>query len=203
MNRHRALHALSGSLLALSLAACSGLRSNAPPTQTYLLQPALPAAIASPAIAPTASLTVVLPTVTPGLNSDRISLVHKDGRLDSFAASRWPDALPLVLQPLIIDALRAGGRFRTVQGDGVPFNAEFLLQVEVRQFAIEYDAAGNPVAAVKLVGTLGRRADRTPVRSFVVAKSVAADANRMAAVIKAYNQATAEVLQQLVVEAIP
>ncbi len=146
---------------------------------------------------------MVPPLVAPGLDTDRISLVHADGRLDSFAASRWPDAVSLVLQPLIVDALRAGGRYRTVQGDAMPFNAEYLLQVEVRQFAIEYDAAENPQARVTLVCTLGRRADRAPVRSFAISKSAAASANRMGAVIGAYNQAVGEALQELVAQATP
>ena len=189
-------------VLLLPLAACSGLRSNAPVTQIYLLQPQ-PAVAAAAAVVPTATLAVVLPVVAPGLDSDRISLVHADGRLDSYAGSRWPDALPLVLQPILIDALRTGGRYRTVQSDAMPFNAEYLLQVEVRQFAIEYDAAENPVAAVSLVCTLGRRADRTPVRSFSITTAVAASANRMGAVISAYNQAVGKALQELVTQAIP
>ena len=189
-------------VLLLPLAACSGLRSNAPVTQIYLLQPQ-PAVAAAAVVVPTATLAVVLPVVAPGLDSDRISLVHADGRLDSYAGSRWPDALSLVLQPILIDALRTGGRYRTVQSDAMPFNAEYLLQVEVRQFAIEYDAAENPVAAVSLVCTLGRRADRTPVRSFSITTAVAASANRMGAVVNAYNQAVGKALQELVTQAIP
>jgi cholesterol transport system auxiliary component len=190
-------------VLLLPLAACSGLRSNAPVTQIYLLQPSPVVTAAAAAEAPTATLTVLLPVVAPGLASDRISLVHADGRLDSYAASRWPDGLPLVLQPLLIDALRAGGRFRAVQSDAMPFNAEFLLQVEVRQFAIAYDAADHPVATVNLVCTLGRRADRVPVRSFSIATEVAATANRMGAVISAYDQAVGKALQELVTQANP
>ena len=190
-------------LLLLPLAACSGLRSNAPVTQIYLLQPQPAVAAVAAAVAPTATLAVVLPVVAPGLGSDRISLVHADGRLDSYAGSRWPDELSLVLQPIFIDALRTGGRYLTVQSDAMPFNAEYLLQVEVRQFAIEYDAAENPVATVSLVCTLGRRADRAPVRSFSISTAVAASANRMGAVVSAYNQAIGKALQELVTQAIP
>ena len=216
MNSRFELRTLLAVVMALATVACSGLRSSTPPTQTYLLQPqtsastsvaaAASAAASAPAAAdvvPSASLAVVLPAVAPGLDSERISLIHPDGRLDSFAGSRWPDALPLVLQPLIVDALRAGGRYRTVQTDAMPFNAEYLLQVEVRQFAIEYDAADNPVAKVVLVCTLGNRADRAPVRSFTTSNTVAATANRMTAVVTAFNQALAEALQQVVLLANP
>jgi ABC-type uncharacterized transport system auxiliary subunit len=216
MNTRCVLLGSLASAMTLAMVACSGLRSSTPPTQTYLLQPqprsgtvvtesasvgaSVPAAADT---APVASLTVVLPVVAPGLDSERISLVHSDGRLDSFAGSRWPDALPVVLHPLIVDALRAGGRYRIVQSDATPFNADYLLQIEVRQFAIEYDAADNPVAKVALVCTLGKRADRTAVRSFTTSNTVAAAVNRMTAVVTAFNQALAEALQQVVLQANP
>jgi cholesterol transport system auxiliary component len=216
MNSRFELRTLLAVVMALAMVACSGLRSSTPPTQTYLLQPqtsartsvaAVASAVANaPAaadVAPSASLAVVLPAVAPGLDSERISLIHPDGRLDSFAGSRWPDALPLVLHPLIVDALRAGGQYRIVQSDATPFNADYLLQVEVRQFAIEYDAAGNPAATVALVCTLGSRAERAPVRSFTTTNTVAATANRMAAVVAAFNQALTEALQQMVSQANP
>jgi ABC-type uncharacterized transport system auxiliary subunit len=214
MNTCRVLRTALATATTLLMVACSGLRSSAPPTQTYLLQPqtrsvtsvdvsASGGTSAPAAAAPTASLTVVLPVVAPGLDSERISLVHSDGRLDSFADSRWPDTLPVVLHPLIVDALRVGGRYRIVQSDATPFNADYLLQIEVREFAIEYDAADKPVAKVALVCTLGKRADRTAVRSFTTSNTAAAAANRMAAVVIAFNQALADALQQVVLEANP
>lgn len=188
-------------VLAVLLSACSGFSSKSAVTQTYLLQPAMPGAAA--ASAPATSLAVVLPVVAPGLDTERIALVQPDGRLDSFAASRWPDALSLVLHPLIIDAVRASGAWQTVQMDGAPFNAEFVLQVEVRQFAIEYDAAGNPSAKVSLVGTLGRRADRATLRTISIAQTASASANRMSAVIEAFNHALGDSLSQLAAQARP
>jgi ABC-type uncharacterized transport system auxiliary subunit len=180
---------------ALAMSGCSGLRSKVPVDQVYLLQPQLPAAAASDAVA--GSLRVLLPAVAPGLDTERIALTRPDGRLDYYSASRWPADLSLVLQPLLVDALRAGGRFRNVQSDGTPFNAEYLLQVEVRQFGIEYDAASNPVARVTLACLMGRANDRTAVRSFAIEQSVPAAANRMGAVVGALNQALGAALAQL------
>jgi ABC-type uncharacterized transport system auxiliary subunit len=187
--------------LALLLAGCSGLRSNAPADQVYLLQPVLPAAATATAVA--GGLRVMLPAVAPGLDTQRIALVHPDGRLDYYAASRWPADLSDVLQPLLIDALRAGGQFRAVQSDSTPFNAEYLLQVEVRQFGIEYDAAGKPVERVALVCLLGRANDRAAVRSFTIEQRAPAAANRMAAVMTALNEAFGKALAELVSASAP
>jgi ABC-type uncharacterized transport system auxiliary subunit len=207
----RALYLLG---IVLGATGCSGLRSSDPVTQVYPLQPRV-AAAAAPAATPAAvsaeaaaqpaagTLAVVLPIAAPGLNSTSIALLRADGVLDAYAASRWPEVLPEVLQPLIIDALRAGGRFSSVQPDNGPFNAEYLLQVEVRQFAAVYagDVQGAaPTVHVQLVATLGRRADRGVLRSFMVAESAPASANRMSAVIDAYNSALGAALQRLVAE---
>jgi ABC-type uncharacterized transport system auxiliary subunit len=182
--------------LALLLAGCSGLRSNAPADQVYLLQPVLPAVVTATAAA--GGLRVMLPAVAPGLDTERIALVHPDGRLGYYASSRWAADLSAVLQPLLVDALRAGGKFRAVQSDGTPFNAEYLLQVEVRQFGIEYDASGNPVARVALVCLLGSASDRTAVRSFTIEQRAPASTNRMGAVVTSLNQALGAALAELV-----
>jgi ABC-type uncharacterized transport system auxiliary subunit len=90
-----------------------------------------------------------------------------------------------------------------VQTDASPFDADFMLQVEVRQFAIAYDAAGNASAQVLLTSSLGRRTDRATLRTITTGQTVKAGANRMSAVIEAFNQALAQSLQQLTTQAVP
>ena len=195
-------------LFALAAAGCSGLRSSDPVTQVYPLQPraadAAPAVAALSAAAPSAAaLAVVLPVAAPGLNSINIALLRADGVLDAYSGSRWPEVLPEVLRPLIVDALRAGGHFASVQSDTGLFRADYLLQVEVRQFAAMYSGdvhSSTPTVQVQLVVTLGRRADRGVLRSYSVDVAVPASANRMAAVIEAFNRATGTALQQLTEE---
>jgi ABC-type uncharacterized transport system auxiliary subunit len=199
--------------LLLGLAGCSGLRSSDPVVQVYPLQPRIAVAAGAGgnaaggnavAAQPTAgTLAVMLPIAAPGLNTVNIALLRPDGVQDAYAASRWPEVLPEVLQPLIVDALRAGGRFANVQPDSGPFKADYLLQVEVRQFAAVYAGdvhAAAPTVQVQLVATLGRRADRSVLRSYAAAGTAAAGANRMSAVVSAYNSALGAALQQLVAE---
>jgi cholesterol transport system auxiliary component len=199
----------SGFVLAacMALGGCSGLQSRTPPTEIYLLQPAMPGAAAPAASAGGASaaagelptLAVLTPVVTPGLDNERIALIQADGRLDSFAASRWPADLQQVLVPLLVDALRAGGRFRAVHSETEPFNADYVLQLEVRQFAADYaGGAAVPTARVQFVATLARSSNRVPVRSIRVEQSAAAAANRMTAVVRAFNQATGAAFGELV-----
>lgn len=192
------MRCLTMALALCAAAGCSGFHSDEPATLMYVLQPASGGA-QPPAAAPAGgSLAVIMPVAVPGLNTDRIALLRADGVLDAYAGSRWPDVLPDVLQPLLIDGLRAGGHFSSVQADSGPFLADYVLQVEVRQFAAVYGAGEVPTVRVQWVASLGRRADRKLLRTFTIEQSVPAAANRMAAVMAAFNAATGAALQQLV-----
>lgn len=190
-------------VLALALAACSGLRSKEAPVQTYVLQAgaaALRVESANGGEMPgdtTETLAVARPLAASGLDSERIAVLRADGRLDAVAASRWAGDLPDVLQTVLIDAQRASGRWRAVFADTAPFSAQLLLQIEVRQFQVEYGAGGTPVAHVALDGALGRRSQREVLRTLHAESRVPAKEERMNAVVAAFNEALADALMQV------
>jgi cholesterol transport system auxiliary component len=189
-------------LLVLLLAVgCSGLHSDQAATQIYVLAPALPAlavgASAAGGAAPGATLKVLRPLSVPGLDTDRIALTRSGQRLDYFAHSSWAAPLPELVQSGAIDALRASGRFRAVQSDAAPLEADFLLQLEVRRFHAQYQEDGPPTVRVQLVATLARRSDRTVLASIVATSDVPAKVNRLQSVSAAFEAAFSEVLAQL------
>lgn len=185
---------------------CSGLHSNQAAPQVYTLEPAPTPAIplaSVGAVAGTATVQVLRPLAAPGLDTDRIALVREAQRLDYYAASRWPAALPDLLQTLAIDALRAAGRFRAVQPDATAFAADDVLQIEVRRCQAEYAADGSLVVHVQLLATLGRQNDRTLLASFTAESSRSAGANRMQAVVAAFQGAVGDALAQLAANLTP
>ena len=95
------------------------------------------------------------PQAAPGLDSEHIALRRSAQRLDYYAASRWPAPLPEFLQSLAIDALRASGKFRSVQPDRGAFAADEVLQIEIRRFQAEYSARGRPRRARAAAGDAG------------------------------------------------
>ncbi len=105
---------LAGAVLAL--AGCGGFHSNQPATQVYTLDPVY-AQPKSEVASNAPSLLVPRPQAAPGLDSEHIALRRSAQRLDYYAASRWPAPLPEFLQSLAVEALRASGKFRTVQPD--------------------------------------------------------------------------------------
>ena len=125
------------------LSGCSGLlHSDDPVIQIYYLRaavsPTLAAteqqqalnearnATASPAkpaadVPPT--LQVPRPQADPGLATELITLIQNDHRMDHYAASSWPGALPEVVETLAIDTLRASGHWSAVHDAPSPFLA--------------------------------------------------------------------------------
>jgi cholesterol transport system auxiliary component len=183
------------------VAGCAGLHSNQAATQTYVLASAPAAASATAvtgsAVAGSVTVQVLRPLAAPGLDTDQIALLRDGQRLDYYAASRWPAALPDLLQTLAIDALRASGRFRAVQPDATAFAADDVLQIEIRHCEVVYSPDGSPVAHVQLLATLGHQGDRSLVGSVSAESDAPAAANRMQSVVAAFQDAVNRSLTQL------
>jgi ABC-type uncharacterized transport system auxiliary subunit len=187
-------------LTLLLLAGCSGgLKSNLPLSQIYVLRPPLTASAA--ATPPAGTVQVTLPAAGPGLATDSIVVLRSGERLDYYSAARWAAAAPIMLQSLAVDALRGSNRFAMVESDAGPFPSEYILSLELRHFEAEYTGTGPPTVHVSLVCTLGKRGNRDVVVSFTAESEVTAEADRMQAVVAAFERATGAALSQLAVNA--
>ena len=189
----------AGALAALALCAasgCGGLHSNEPAMQIYTIEPtySLPKA-ENPGGA--GSVQVLRPLAAPGLDTDRIALRRSGQRLDYYSASRWPAPLPEFVQSLVVDALRAAGRFRAVQPDNASFSADSVLQIEIGHCSADYPGDGPPTVRVKLLATYGPRAERATPATLSAESSVAASENRMQAVVAAFQGALSAALSDL------
>ena len=192
-------------LLCLGLAGCSGLfQSKEKPEQTYYLrapaartpQAGAPAATATPAIP--ASVRVIHPAASPGLDTSRIMLVQADRRMNFFSGSRWPAPAPELIEALAVQTLRASGAWTSVGGSGSPFPPDYLLQIHLQRFEADYsEGAGAPVVHVVLECVVGRREGREVLATFTAAGSAAAAANRLGEVVMAFEQATGVALEAL------
>ena len=197
-------------LLCLGLAGCSGLfQSKAKPEQTYYLRapaarpagsnsPAAVSAAAAATAAMPASLRVVRPVASPGLDTSHIMLVQADHRMNFYSGSRWTAPTPAVIEALAVETLRASGAWATVEGSASPFPADYLLHVHVQRFEAEYgEGAAAPVVHVVLECIVGRREGREVVATFSASGTAAAAANRLGEVVIAFEQATATALESL------
>lgn len=190
---------------------CSGLlHSDDPPVQIYVLRAAVSpnvaateqtqalnaarAASSSPAksspleVPPT--LQLPRPQADPGLATELITLVQSDHRMAHYAASSWAGALPDVVETLAIDTLRASGHWSAVHDAPSPFTADYLLQINIRRFEADYTGGGEaPKVYVTLDCTIARRLGRELLASFVAEGAADAQANKMSAVVAAFEKA--------------
>jgi ABC-type uncharacterized transport system auxiliary subunit len=186
-------------VLAATLGACTGsfFKSNQPPPSTYLLsvkpQPA-PGGVAMPV-----ELTVLLPRVRTGLDTDRIAALYPDGKLDYFARARWSGPLDEVVQDLVLQSFR--GRFRNVGTDTSAFSGGYWLELDVVDFQAEYDGSkpdGAPSVHVHLIARVGNAGDRRMLGHFESDVRQPAADNRQNAVVAAYDDAANRALSEIV-----
>ncbi len=181
--------------IALLCVGCGGLlTSRATPEQTYYLR--APAVAGAAPLA--ASVRVNHPQADPGLDSPRITLRQSDHRMSFYSGARWAAPVPDVLEALAVQTLRAQGAWSSVGDSASPFPADYVLLITVRRFDADYGAGGAaPDVRVVLECVLARREAREVVTSFSVEGSATAGANRQAAVVAAFEQATGAALQGL------
>lgn len=176
--------------LALLLSACMGslLDTDLPVPTLYVLAPA-------PVGEPIKTLTGVdlaisQPTTAPGLDTERIAVLREARRLDYYRDSQWGSALPWVVQSLIVGSLQNQKLFGHVTSEQARVNANYLLDVEIRDFQAEYsNGSVAPTVKVTLVGSIIRVRDRRLIAVAPATVTVAASANRMSAVIEAFESA--------------
>jgi cholesterol transport system auxiliary component len=196
--------------MVLLVAGCSDfLRSEAPPVQIYVLRAAVSptraaeeqaqaldtarAALASTAESGSTSspptLQVPRPQADPGLSTELITLVRSDHRMDRYSGSTWAGNLQDVVETLAIDTLRATGNWSAVHDAPSPFAADYLLQINIRRFEADYSGGEIPKVYVTLDCTIARRIGRELLTSFVAEGVADAQANRMSAVVAAFEKA--------------
>ena len=195
MNRRRIL--VAGSSL-LVLSGCGHLfgPENAP-GQLYVLSPPLPAAAATTSRLPW-QLAVAKAEASESLATDRIA-IRRGAIMDYYADAQWSDAVPALLQNLLVEALEKNGALMSVASDVAGIRADYILQTEVHAFEARYDNGdAAPVIVVDLTVKLiaSRTAEILSARQFHQEQQ--ASANSVAAAVAAFDQAVAAALQEIV-----
>lgn len=181
----------------LALCGCSGVfESDLAAPQAYVLR--LPPAAAPAAAGAAGSVLVQRPEAGPGLESERIALLRSEQRFDFYAASRWAAPAPILIESLMLDAVRASGTFSAVFDDSAPFSPHYNLRCALRRFEADYTRGGRaPTVFVALDCTLGRHRDRGLIASFTAQGSAVAREDRLNSVVAAFETATTSAMTEL------
>lgn len=189
-------------LAALALSGCGGLfHSDARPEQVYYLR-AAPMAKSNDAPAPLAtSLRFTRPTAAPGLDSPQIVLVQSDRRMSFYLASRWPASAPSMIETLAVEKLRGSHIWKSVGDSSSGFPSDYVMQVTVRRFEADYtDGSPSPAIHVVLDCLVGKREGREVVGAFLAEGSSQATANKLSAVVAAFETATNTALDSMTMQ---
>jgi cholesterol transport system auxiliary component len=182
----------------LAMCACTnGLHSRLAASQIYLLRVTGAPPATRSAAPPTATLQVALPFAGPGLESEHIALVEPEHRMSFYSGSLWAAPLPVLIETLVVQTLRGTGAWGAVNDSEGIFASEYFLQINIRRFEAEYTSVATPTVKVSFDCALGRRASREHLASFSVDAEASASANRVSAVVAAFEQATNAALAQL------
>jgi cholesterol transport system auxiliary component len=190
--------------LAALLAGCTGLfHSDARPDQVYYLRVTAVQKGNSAAVPPiAASLRFTRPTAAPGLDSPQIVLVQSDRRMSFFLASRWPSPAPGMIEMLAVEKLRGSGMWQSIGDSTSAFPSDYVMQVTMRRFEADYTGGGTaPEVHVVLDCIVGKREGREVVASFLAEGAAQASANRLAAVVAAFETATNTALDSMSMQA--
>lgn len=186
-------------LSCLSLVGCAGLlHSNASPEQVYFLR-ATPIQDAPPAGNPVkASVHLTRPSAAPGLESAQIVLVQPDRRMSFYRASRWAAPTANLVEMLTIEKLRGSGLWQSVGDSNSAFPSDYVIQMTIRRFEADYTGGGGaPVVHVVLDCMVGKREGREVIATFLAAGSAPAAANRLSAVVAAFEAAVNTALDSM------
>ena len=194
------MNARTGLLLALlfGMSGCAGsiLESKAEAPATYRLAGE---ALADRGERLPAALGVARPRAALALDTDRVAVVQPDSRFDYFSGVRWSEPAPQMLQQQLVRALAADGRFEAVVAVPSRVPTDWLLDVELRRFEAVYATEhGAPEVRVELQVSLVDPRHARRAASFIASASAVAAENRRAAVVAAFETATAAAIRSTV-----
>ena len=192
MNRKGAIVA---GLAVLCVGCGSLLKTDLPPSTSYVLAPA-PAASAG-VTRSEADLSIGRPDLAPGLDTERIAVL-KGRQLDYYRGALWGGRATEIVQTLLVDSFNDQQLFRSVTTEQSRVASEYVLDVSVRDFQAEYASDNDPpTARVTILGRLIRVVDRQLVDTFSATAQSKASDNRLGAVVAAFETAAHKVVLEL------
>ncbi len=192
MNFHALILALP-----FGVAACSGLlNSNQPAEIVYWLD----ALVVQQAAVPDGALPglAVIVSAAPGLDTDRLLILGPGARLNHYAAARWPDNNPEVLEALLRTTLESTGRYSRVTAGHTYRSADWELELEVRELYTLANASEDAdTVRMVLNGYVGcSESDH----AIALRADVGIEDNRLSQIVAGYQQALHEISRQLVAQ---
>jgi cholesterol transport system auxiliary component len=179
------------------LVGCGSILSKPPERQLYRLSPNFNFRQSFPQIK--AQLLIATPSALAGFDTARVPLSRSPISLEYFADAEWTDRIPFLVQAAAIEGFQKSQAFSGVSSDASGLTSDFVLALEVRDFAAVYDSpTGPPRARVQLNAALVQMPGRKIVAEISLRREAAAAGNDIPAIVLAFTEALGGVVEELV-----
>jgi cholesterol transport system auxiliary component len=181
-----------------ALGGCITLFPKATPAQLYRFEAHISPAAQTTSGAP-ASVTVRVGAIDfdPASRGERI-LTVRGSQVAYIGDARWAIPADDLFEQAIERGFDASGVPVRLVAAARPSAAQERLRVRVARFEVDYGARGAPTIVVRLRAALTREADLSEIADKDFEAEVPASANRMGAIVKAFDAAVTQVVNGLV-----
>ena len=197
MNRFSLIRPIAATLAAMALSACA-LLATPEPVQTYRFGEAAPAASAALSVASPTEVTLRRVEFPQAVEGDR--LLGVTGTETAYiAGARWVSPAADLYMASIENAFTAQATRVRLIGPRELIRARRSLDIDVRSFEARYEAPGRaPTIVVTARARLLALPDRTVVAEQVFTIEQPATANRVSAIVEAFDIATRDLNTRIV-----
>ena len=195
-NWHLKLYLLLLLLFCFIFSGCA-LLDPGPPPSFYTLNLDLPPAQAGPKLSP--QVGVVLPDAGDMLASNRIVTKFESGEIKYWANVVWSSPAPLLIQRKLVEAFEASKVITAMPQDSIGYLADYRLVTDLRDFSVLLDEANQPAfVEVRIAVYIMDLRSGKSVAYLDNPKRVKINNGSLKDVIAAYNQATSQALNEIV-----
>lgn len=196
VGRRRFLRA-AATLPLLGVAACNvAVPGQGPPPELFRLTPKSTYREDLPTVK--WQLVLETPLANAGIDTVRIGLQRTPTQFEYYARANWSDRAPQMVQTLMIESFENSHRIVAVGRDSVALRADFVLKTELREFQAEYFDSAIPKVHVGITARLVQMPRRAIIGSKSFDAKVPAQADRIADIVDAFDEALGKVLRRIV-----
>ena len=180
---------------ALALGGCVSLFPKQPPEQLYRFGPP-PATVTG---VRAARFTVIEDRLgfNEAADGDRILTVAGD-KVAYIKGGRWGATAPTLFQQALESAFDEAGGPARLAPRGTASKADLELRLDVSRFEVRYAAGAAPTILVRVHASLVGYEKRSPAGARDFQAEIPASGDRLGAIVQAFDQATTQVLGQIV-----
>ncbi len=183
--------------LLFGVAGCSGLLdSDQPPERVYWLEPLIvQESTVVDGARPSLAVSV---SAAPGLDTDRLLILGPGARLNHYAAARWPDHFPEVLESLLRTTLESTERYSRVTAGATSRSTDWVLDLEVRElYTLTNPSENAPMVRMVLRGYVSCLESDYEI---AMQANAGIDDDHLSEIVAGYQHVLREISRQLVAQ---